>query len=79
MAKYIDASALKLRINPYSELQRIIDGIPAADVRPERRGVWDFDEETFYICTQCGERAINNETTPYCPHCGAKMDGKDEE
>lgn len=46
----------------------------------ERRGRWDFnfdyEEGSWDVpfkCSQCGER--NGRETPYCPNCGARMDG----
>lgn len=45
----------------------------------ERRGRWEFniDDKGWswdkpYMCDQCGK--WNGIETPYCPHCGAKMD-----
>ena len=38
-------------------------------------GKWIID-----ICSLCGEEAPNDGywKSPYCPNCGAKMDGKEE-
>lgn len=47
----------------------------AARHAPERSGHW-FTDEDFFVCTACG---INSETTfPFCPHCGARMDKKED-
>lgn len=50
---------------------------------PERRGRWELniDDKGWswdipYVCDQCGK--WNGIETPYCPHCGAKMDGEEE-
>lgn len=85
MAKFINADALKLRINQHSAIQRVIDSIPAADVRPERHGHWDDSDGEHTKCSICGyfapiipqyqDEPITYES-PYCPHCGTKMDGK---
>lgn len=84
MAKFINADALKLRINPHSAIQRVIDSIPAADVRPERYGEW-VEGEDWYHCSVCGLKApyvpqYQDEpityTSSYCPRCGARMNGK---
>lgn len=49
----------------------------------ERRGRWKFniDDRGWswdepYVCDQCGK--WNGIETPYCPHCGAKMDGEEK-
>ena len=61
--------------------------IPAADVVEVRHGEWVFEfalaGHSFYHCSVCGrqESLLTKESTaeyfPYC-HCGAKMDGGDE-
>ena len=51
----------------------------SADVAPVRHGHWEslywaFD---YYRCSECGfEQRL--EKFPYCPNCGAKMDGDKE-
>lgn len=82
MAKYIDAYALKQRISLHSSIQRVIDSIPAADVRPERHGKWKRScDEYSYFCSICGEEPDKSGRllSDFCPWCGAKMDGKDGE
>lgn len=66
---------------------RILEEIPAADVRPERHGHWervsnDDQNEGCYFCSECKEEYFNpsddeNLLPNFCPNCGAKMDGKD--
>lgn len=57
------------------------DKHPTADVAPVVHGRWIHDNNNLYGCSECLER----ETMPpkklkkYCPHCGAKMDGKETE
>lgn len=66
------------------DVRRLLS-IPAADVAPVRHGRWAIDEFGHY-CTACREYGpeieCDEETvdllkygTPYCPNCGAKMDG----
>ena len=58
-----------------------IKSVPAADVAPVIHATWSLesDEEMsdfmfkLVICSVCGKKA--NHTYPYCPHCGARMDG----
>ena len=58
--------------------QNIMD-IPAADVAPVRHGRWKCNKP----CPVCGEDRFEwldadiwaDWEPPYCPNCGAKMDG----
>lgn len=64
------------------------DGVPCdhlVEVSPVRHGRWSIDEFGHY-CTVCREYGPEIEGdaeiaellkygTPYCPNCGAKMDG----
>ena len=59
---------------------------PTADVVEVRHGEWvdKFNRNrmaTQSFCSVCGERSgiggiESNRHKPYCPNCGAKMDGK---
>ena len=54
--------------------------IPAADVRPTRHGRWlktdDFsDEQIDWVSCGICKAKIPDFDYPYCPNCGAKMDG----
>lgn len=66
-----------------SEAITEVEGIPAADVRPERHGHWEEHEEIYaqclYFCSECNKGQVRGSKTPFCPFCGAKMDGKDDE
>ena len=61
--------------------QNIMD-IPAADVAPVRHGRWKCNKP----CPVCGGDRFEGLDAdiwadwepPYCPNCGAKMDGWDE-
>ena len=63
-----------------------LGGIPAADVKPVVRGRWkwvvgkayaedgSYELETpFPYCTNCGKRPLHDETSTFCPYCGADM------
>lgn len=61
-------------------LREIIESVPAADVVPVVHGRWGtgrFNLETGNYeeqCTRC--RNFSKEYgKPYCPNCGAKLDG----
>lgn len=52
----------------------------------ESHGKWlfvDLDGYWFDECSVCGDRTANHDGSPpdfnYCPNCGAKMDGGNED
>lgn len=61
---------------------QMIDLMPTADVVEVKHGEWTYDEQNeCFVCSECGLSALNNYRglsvdSEYCPHCGAKMDGK---
>ena len=57
-----------------------VSAIPAADVAPVRHGRWEINELGYLVCTHCAWIRYGIplvEHYPYCPNCGAKMDGAD--
>lgn len=91
MADFIDREAVLTEIYQYtrhywptvSYVEFIIQKQPAADVEPVRHGRWemrptgmatDTGPEYKAYCTVCNEPNKQYQP-PYCPHCGAKMDG----
>ncbi len=58
----------------WNALHRAVKAFPAADAAPVRYGVWIDDNYGYNHCTECGyEFDRPEEKTPYCPHCGARM------
>ena len=58
------------------------DGFPAADVVEVRHGRWIvFDPENpeSKECTACGYLFSRIHPSNYCPNCGARMDGKEDD
>lgn len=63
-----------------------IEGLPAADVEPVRRGRWlDYMCRDWH-CSECGEKISKvrnvdgycyDDKPNYCPNCGAKMELED--
>ena len=67
----------------------MIDSVPAADVKPVKRGEWiGYPEclkypnayaDTHIVCSVCEEcfSMLDNDTErfDFCPHCGAVMSG----
>lgn len=89
-----EAALMKLMQDGCSakNLQSISD-IPSADVAPVVHGRWD-DIPNVYMsvasktgayhgnattCSACHEVNPNAYKTNYCPNCGAKMDGGDDD
>lgn len=72
----------------FEEVYGEITRISAADVRPERHGNWVKEskmmgafQRNLCICNICGcwyDEDGCEEAFKYCPKCGAKMDGKEE-
>lgn len=61
---------------------REVASFPAADVAPVVHGRWEQDADGDWYCTNCNEVVSICESgrertyrKPYCPNCGAKMDG----
>lgn len=51
--------------------------VPTEDVTPVRHGEWIHKNGEMY-CSLCGNEALMDEVyyeSPYCPDCGARMDG----
>ena len=52
------------------------DDMPAADVKLVRHSKWVADVGEYY-CARC--KYEMQYVTPYCPKCGCKMDGEDND
>ena len=66
----------------YDDCVEAILKTPAADVVPVVHGRWERDADGDWYCTNCDEVVAICESgrertyrKPYCPNCGAKMDG----
>ena len=58
-----------------------IDEIPAADVAPIHHGRWETGYFHDRVCSCCThpDNDLEERAHRFCPHCGAKMDGKERE
>lgn len=66
----------------------VLAGIPTADVQPVKRGKWDTHDvvkvlcsgktlDGFCQCEACGDVfPLAYSEYNYCPNCGARMDGE---
>lgn len=62
-----------------------VNQIPMIEAEPVRHAHWiegnedhvSCDSICYYTCSECNHSFSDD--TPYCPHCGAKMDGEIEE
>ena len=90
MPKYIEAVETAEKISekygiPLHELVDIFAEIPAADVKKVVHAKWERDDGMDLVCAACGRLALTScyayvqYRSAYCPHCGAKMDGGENE
>lgn len=68
-----------------------LNRLPSADVVEVRHGRWIKSKAGGVLCSECYSyapnvekgsfttRRIEQEKSAYCPNCGAKMDGKEQE
>ena len=84
--EYIDREAANLALAEqgfdWDKAKQALASVPAADVVPVVHGRWERDADGDWYCTNCDEVVAICESgrertyrKPYCPNCGAKMDG----
>lgn len=68
----------------------MIKEAPAIEAEPMRHGKWLFSDYDYFTCSVCGGQYFtgadstkdakamleNNAYYPYCPYCGASMNGE---
>ena len=69
-----------------TSLRELLEDSPTADVVEVRHSYWQCSnvrmssrDITCRYCHRTETISNGNEDFEYCPHCGAKMDGKDGE
>lgn len=50
----------------------------ADKVQPMRHSKWVCRTPGMFSCNACRNLAVENQSMYYCPECGAKMDGEDD-
>lgn len=61
------------------ELQLLLNKIPTIDAEPVRHGRWIDTSIGTIECSECGHGYnLVGRFVFYCPHCGAKMDLKEQ-
>ena len=85
MAEYIEREAAieSLHVALDSAINALRNA-PSVDVAPVVHGRWIEQEKytfgTMYDCSICGDRILDNgHSWNYCPNCGCRMDGGDDE
>lgn len=62
-----------------NDIYSAIDNAPVADVAPVRHARWEVvvgsDGKERIVCTGCRKQQDLTGVFSYCPNCGAKMDG----
>lgn len=73
-----------------SEIVSYVESMPTVDAVPVVHGEWQWISSTYdrtpcemkFRCSICHHEVIRHNAEPwehYCPQCGAKMDGKEQE
>ena len=89
MADYIDKESLLHKIGQMptaweygqavKDIYDMVKNEPAANVAPVVHGRWIFNDDWWeFRCTNCHKSIGNIEKYKYCPHCGARMDGTED-
>ena len=85
--RLIDADVLIDEINDeefdthedYSRTFDMVDDAPTVDAELVEHGEWLICSDGYYpYCSKCKNEPQGRVMTDYCPNCGAKMDGGDE-
>lgn len=74
-----DSTAAYARGSDEEIFRKDVEALDAAIELLSRSADWVFDSRTIVPrCSRCGEDAIAETVSPYCPNCGAKMDEEDK-
>ena len=92
MPEYIERETAIAWFMPYAHVGESIDAdvvisdikcMKAADVATVRHGRWEIvvgsDGKEYMVCTGCRKQQDLTGVFSYCPNCGRRMDGGDDE
>lgn len=80
--KYVDFDKVIITYKTFGHLNlhnalEAFNEIPAADVRPVRRGKWEYNSgDNIPYCSEC--MMPQDSECNFCPNCGADMRGTNE-
>lgn len=67
------------------EVCEMLEDAPTVESEPVRHGKWFIGTVPYFVCSECKNRTplrwderrgyVLDYRSPYCPNCGAKMDG----
>lgn len=62
----------------------VIENLPSAQ-QERKMGKWyykiirrNYNDDEYYMCSECGAKIVNPEYKNYCPNCGAEMEVEHE-
>ena len=82
-AGMVNIFSIQQRRANFEEVLEVIEEIPAADVQEVRHGQWQKHYKSGttvsdgFVSSCCD--MWNERETPYCPYCGTRMDGDDND
>lgn len=85
--RLVDADAIEMELGVEDRdlyVQHILDSTPTIEAEPIKHGQWiESWGGIWHSCSVCGgippfNMRGDDIPTPYCPHCGAKMDEVEE-
>ena len=73
----LELKLFKMQIVPMRLVLETINEQPTVDAVPVKRGRWIHDINNLYGFSECMGRETMSpkKLKPYCPNCGARMDG----
>ena len=74
----VNVIILGAAVKQYEDIVKIVEAAQPIECKPVVHGHWVRNKKGYvplHRCSICGEDADDdNNLTPYCPYCGAKMD-----